>query len=65
MPKKMKKNSKNVRNLTLAICALTLGIPVAAAMVPSIYAFIVPMAIIIPFFTLSYLESEIFSCAEG
>lgn len=58
-----KKNNK-ARNLTLAICALTLGIPVAAAALPAIYAFIAPLAIALPFFTLTYLESALFRAAE-
>ncbi len=61
--KTTKKNNK-IRNRTLAICALTLGIPMAAAALPSTYAFIVPIAIVLPFFTLSYLESALFRVAE-
>jgi hypothetical protein len=64
MTKKTEQKNNRVRNLTLAICALTLGIPMAAAALPSTYAFIVPVAIVLPFFTLSYLESALFKAAE-
>ena len=61
--KTAKKNNK-IRNLTVAVCALTVGIPIAAAALPSTYAFIAPIAIVLPFFTLSYLEFALFRVAE-
>jgi hypothetical protein len=64
MTNKTKKKNNKVRNLTLTVCALTLGIPMVAAALPSTYAFIVPLAIVLPFFTLSYLESALFRAAE-
>lgn len=64
MKNEPKKKNNKARKLTLAICALTLGIPMVAAALPSTYAFIVPLAIVLPFFTLTYLESAIFRSAE-
>lgn len=64
MTNKTKKNNRKIRNLTLAICALTLSIPIIAAALPSTYAFVVPVAIVLPFFTLSYLESALFRAVE-
>jgi fatty acid desaturase len=64
MTKRTTKKNKRARNLTIAICALTLGIPMAAAALPATYVLVVPLAIVLPFFTLTYLESAIVKTAE-